>query len=161
MSDEPMLRPLVQEDVPACEQILAALPEWFGIPDANREYITGLPRLPAAVIVLQGAVVGFMSLRSHGEGSSEIEVMAVDSAHHRHGIGRKLIGWALEWCAAQGAAWLHVKTRGPAPPDPDYEKTRRFYRAVGFDALFESTTLWGPEDAALILVRRIEPARAD
>ena len=88
MANEPTLRPLVPDDVPACEQILAALPDWFGIPDVNRDYIEGLTRLPAAVVVLQGAV-------------------------------------------------------------------------VGFDPLFESTTLWGPEDAALILVRRIASAHAD
>ena len=29
------------------------------------------------------------------------------------------------------------------------------FPAADFDALFESTELWGPEDAALILVKRI------
>jgi hypothetical protein len=52
--------------------------------------------------------------------------------------------------------WLHVKTRGPATPDPHYERTRRFYLALGFEPLFESLTLWGPEDAALILVKTVE-----
>lgn len=66
--------------------------------------------------------------------------------------------WALERCRLDGLEWLHVKTRGPATPDPFYERTRRFYRALGFDPLFESTTLWGPEDAALILVRRVGSA---
>jgi hypothetical protein len=31
-------------------------------------------------------------------------------------------------------------------------------RVVGFEPLFESSTLWGPEDAALILVRAVAAA---
>ena len=41
--------------------------------------------------------------------------------------------------------WLHVKTRGPSTYDEDYERTRRFYLAVGFEVLYESRTEWGPE----------------
>jgi hypothetical protein len=51
-----------------------------------------------------------------------------------------------------------VKTRGLATPDPFYERTRQLYQAVGFDPLFESQTLWGAEDAALILVCKVETA---
>jgi hypothetical protein len=62
-----------------------------------------------------------------------------------------------------GVRWLHVKTRGPSTPDPAYERTRRFYRAVGFDDLYESRTEWGAENAALVLVLRVpdpEPVAA-
>ena len=151
------IRTLEPGDVAACDAILSALPDWFGIESVNREYIAGLTRLPAAVAEEGGRPVGFVSLRLHNERSAEIEVMAVERARHRGGIGRRLVDWTLAWCRSEGVPWLHVKTRGPATPDPGYEKTRRFYRAVGFEPLFESTTLWGPEDAALILVRRVEP----
>ena len=57
--------------------------------------------------------------------------------------------------AGDVSAWLHVKTRGPSTPDPGCEKTRRFYLAAGFDPLFESLTLWDPEDAARILVESV------
>jgi hypothetical protein len=33
----------------ACEGILKALPEWFGIPASNEEYIRSLPRLTTFV----------------------------------------------------------------------------------------------------------------
>jgi hypothetical protein len=39
--------------------------------------------------------------------------------------------------------------------DPEYEQTRRFYLALGFAPLFESLELWGPENAALILVKHL------
>jgi hypothetical protein len=48
-----------------------------------------------------------------------------------------------------------VKTRGPSTYDAAYEETRRFYRAMGFEVLYESMTEWSPQDAALILVKHL------
>ena len=146
------VREISQEDVAACESILAGLPEWFGIPEANRHYVDGLSALPSAVAIREGAVVGFVSIRDHGHGSAEIEIMAVHRASHRSGVGRSLFRWVVEWCRQHDFLWLHVKTRGPSTPDPSYEKTREFWESVGFSRLFESLTHWGPEDAALVLV---------
>ncbi len=154
------VRALEAGDVPSCERILAGLPDWFGLANANAAYIEGLTVLPSAVALDEdGAVVGFVSIRDHGEGSAEIDVMAVDRRLHRRGVGRALQHWAVEWCRAQGFPWLHVKTRGPSTPDPGYEKTRAFWLGVGFAPLFESLTHWGPDDAALVLVMRIDAAR--
>ncbi len=85
-------------------------------------------------------------------------MIAVDPELHRQGVGTALLAWAEQWCEREGVRWLHVKTRGPSTPDPGYERTRQFYLARGFEPLFESLELWGPEDAALILVR-VLPAR--
>ena len=153
------VRDISPRDIAACAKILAGLPEWFALPQSNRNYIAGLSRLPAVVAEGEGHVVGFASLRTHNERSAEIEVMAVERSFQRRGIGKRLVEWAFERCRLDALEWLHVKTRGPATPDPFYERTRRFYRALGFDPLFESTTLWGPADAALILVRRVGPPR--
>ena len=141
--------------MPACAEILAALPDWFGLPESNRKSIEGLSRLPAAVVERAGRVIGFVSVERYGTRAAEIPVMAVHADHHRCGAGRVLVAWVEAWCAEAGVRWLHVKTRGPSTPDPGYERTRRFYLAMGFDPLFESLTLWGSEDAALILVKAI------
>jgi GNAT superfamily N-acetyltransferase len=149
------LRPLEPRDVPACERILRALPDWFGIEESNRAYVESLRRLPGAVAESGGEIVGFVALEEHDPRSLEIHVMAVAPSRHRRGIGRALVRWSRALAVERGAHWLHVKTRGPATPDPDYEKTRRFYLAQGFEPLFESLTLWGPENAALVLVMRV------
>jgi len=154
----PQIRKIRSEDIPACGEILSSLPEWFGLPESNRVFVDGLSHLPAAVAEHEDRIVGFVSIRAHDLRSAEIEAMAVEPSLHHCGIGRSLVRWVLEWCASRGFVWLHVKTRGPATPDAHYEKTRRFYQSVGFDPLFESTTMWGPDDAALILVRKIERA---
>lgn len=149
---------IAPSDIADCERILADLPEWFGIADANSQYISGLSELRSAVAIEHESVVGFVSIRDHGFGSAEVEVMAVSRALHRSGIGRLLFEWVVEWCREREFEWLHVKTRGPSTPDPNYERTRRFWQSLGFSRLFESLTLWGPEDAALVLVMSLPRA---
>ena len=151
------IRALSPDDIPACAAILAGLPQWFGMEASNRAYVESLETLPAAVATLDGRIAGFVALQEHGPGSVEIHVMGVEAADHRRGLGRALVDWCKAWCRERGVRWLHVKTRGPATPDPDYERTRRFYRAQGFEPLFESLELWGPGNAALILVQRLDP----
>ena len=85
------------------------------------------------------------------------DVLAVDRDRHREGAGRALVAWTEAWCRERRVRWLHVKTRGPSTPDEGYERTRHFYLAMGFETLFETLDLWGPRDAALILVKTIEP----
>lgn len=152
------VRKLEQPDAPACARLLAELPDWFGLEAANRAYVASLGRLPAAVAESSGRIVGFVALELHNPVSAEIHVMGVARALHRQGIGRELVRWARDAARALGARWLHVKTRGPSTPDPEYARTRAFYLAQGFEPLFESSTLWGPKNAALILVSSLEPS---
>ena len=145
-----------EADRDACAQILANLPEWFGVEEVNRAYIEILGRIPTAVARVDRRVVGFIALEQSNPKSIEVHVMATDRTLHNRGIGSLLMNWAKDYCHNHRTQWLHVKTRGPSTPDPYYAKTRAFYFAKGFDALFESLTLWGPTDAALILVRKLE-----
>lgn len=156
MRNESIIRPLAQPDVDACAAILADLPEWFGLEKSNRQTVAALGANPAAVAEARGEVRGFLSIERHNPRSAEIHALAVARSWHGQGLGSALIAWAEQWCVDERVPWLHVKTRGPSTPDPDYERTRAFYLAQGFDPLFESLTHWGPEDAALILVKRVE-----
>jgi GNAT superfamily N-acetyltransferase len=150
------VRTLEANDIAACERILYALPDWFGLEASNRAYIESLATSPAAVAIDADEIVGFIALLRHFDESYEINVMAVPQHRHRRGIGSALVGWAESWCRARSIPWLHVKTRGPTTPDPGYDRTRRFYLAMGYAPLFESLTLWGPEDAALVLVKKLQ-----
>ena len=150
------LRPLQPDDIAGCARVLAGLPEWFGRPEINAAYVDGLRSGPAfAVVDGNRQIAGFVGLRAHNPGSMEIDVMAVRRDLHRLGIGRRLVAAAIEHARHAGVRWLHVKTRGPSTFDEGYESTRRFYRSVGFDPLYESQTEWGPDDAALVMVMRL------
>lgn len=150
------IRALTKGDIPECKRILYSLPNWFGIEESNRSYIESLRTLPGAVAAAEEKVVGFIAVIEHTSNSYEIHVMAVDENYHRQGAGKSLIRWAESWCTEKGIGWLHVKTRGPSTPDPNYARTRKFYLAQGFDPLFESLTLWGPENAALVMVKHLK-----
>lgn len=126
-----MIRALRADDVDVCEALLDQLPEWFGIAKANETYVTALGRLPAFVAVHDGEVRGFLALEQHGSGSAEILVMGVDRSLHSRGLRRERIAAAEGWCADHQVRWLHVKTRGPSTYDDSYERTRRFYSAMG------------------------------
>jgi GNAT superfamily N-acetyltransferase len=152
-----MIRTLEAADVDACAALLARLPQWFGIEAANAAYVDSLSRLPGLVATRDGTVVGFLALELHTPASAEITVMGVDPDLHRHGVGRALVAAAVQWCRGREVRWLHVKTRGPSTYDDDYERTRRFYLALGFEVLYESLTEWGPQNAALVLVMRVDP----
>ena len=149
------IRDFVEQDRELCRQVLADLKDWFGIESSNKAYISILGSIPTAVAVVEEDVVGFAALEQHNKDSIELHVIAVKRAYHNRGIGTKFMDWAESLCHSKGVSWFHVKTRGPSTPDPEYEKTRKFYEAKGFAPLFESMTLWGPENAALIMVKNL------
>ena len=149
------VRALQPEDVTRCAEILYALPEWFGLEAANRAYVESLRVLPGAVAICEEQVAGFVALFEHDPRSFELHVLAVAREQHRRGIGTALVRVAEQLARRRGARWLHVKTRGPATPDPDYERTRLFYLAAGFEPLFETPALWGPENSALVMVKSL------
>ncbi len=81
--------------------------------------------------------------------------MAVHPACHRRGVGRRLVEELEAEARRRGGRWLHVKTLAPSHPDPFYARTRAFYLALGFDPLFESEAIWGPENPAVVLVKAL------
>src|SRR6476620_7539420 len=81
-----VIRPLQQDDIAACASLLARLPAWFGIPEANAAYTDSLEHLPGFVAVDRDQVVGFAAVLTHGSKAAEISVMGVDPDRHRQGL---------------------------------------------------------------------------
>jgi coenzyme F420-0:L-glutamate ligase/coenzyme F420-1:gamma-L-glutamate ligase len=150
---------VVEIDDPAersriAEAVLRNLPEWFGIEEATQGYIDAAAALPTFVAEPDA---GFLCLKQHTPQAAEIYVMGVRREHHRRGIGRLLVGAAESWCRAHGIRYLQVKTLGPSRPDPEYDRTRAFYEALGFIPLEEFHALWDEENPALLLVKDVGP----
>ena len=101
-SEPSSVRRLEPSDIPACERLLARLPDWFGLEAQNRAYVESLQTFPAAVAEVEGELAGFLALEQHYPGSVEIHVMAVEPRLHRRGIGRTLSAWAESWCRSHG-----------------------------------------------------------
>lgn len=139
----------------ACVELIAALPDWFGIPESNAAYARDLARLPSWVALQGDALLGAITLASHFSGSFEVHFLAVRPEQHRRGIGRRLIDHVEGEARRRGGRWLHVKTLAPSHPDPFYARTRSFYQALGFEPLFESATLFDASNPALVLIKRL------
>lgn len=141
------------------EAVMRALPAWFGIEAAIVGYARAADTFPTLVADVNGAVVGFATLRATSEAAVELHAMAVLPAWHRRGAGRALVERAAAFAAGSGADLLHVKTLAPTHPDPGYAATRSFYAALGFIPLEILPELWGPDNPCLLLVRplRLSP----
>ena len=139
----------------ACKDIIESLPDWFGIPEANEAFLLDLNKFPSWVALKVKTVVGCITLQQNYPNSFEIHFLAVHPDFHRKGIGKLLIQQIEEVSRQQGGCWLHVKTLSPSHPDPYYGFTREFYYSLGFSPLFESNTIWGAANPAIILVKKI------
>lgn len=136
-----------------CAPILRALPDWFGIESAVAHYIDAVGELPTLVARYQGSAVGFVSIKMHSAYAAELYVLGVHPAHHRRGIGRRLIAAAERWLREQQIEFVQIKTLGPSHPSPEYGRTRAFYAALGYRPLEELPTLWDAGNPCLILVK--------
>jgi GNAT superfamily N-acetyltransferase len=143
-----------------CRRILAELPTWFGVSESVEDYVAKADEQPTVVATLDGDDVGILTLLVHTPYAAEVYVMGVRPEHHRHGIGRHMLGFAERWLQERDIEYLQVKTLSPRHPDPGYVKTRAFYFAVGFRPLEEFPDLWQPENPALLMVKTLAPLHA-
>jgi len=146
------VRVVRRADPSAVGEILASVPEWFGIPEANAHYVADAARLPSYLAVDGDDVVGVALLAEHLPESRELHLLAVRRDRHRQGIGRALVDAVVSDLRAAAVRLLEVHTVGPSHEDDGYALTREFYLALGFVPLTELHGIdWnGP---TLILVR--------
>lgn len=136
-----------------CEIVLAKLPAWFGIPEANAEYAAAADREPTIVASIDNKPVGLLTLIRHAPASAEIHLIAVVPEKHRTGVGAALLHRAETDLAADGVRFLQVKTLAATSDDPNYAKTREFYAGTGFVDLEVFPTLWDPANPALQMIK--------
>lgn len=143
---------LTPADAAACEAILRALPDWFGIEEAIVDYRRDVESMETWGVRDKQGIAGFLTVHRHNPASAEIQVMAVRPDRRGCGIGRTLVEWVESRLRADGVALFHVKTLGPSRPDTNYEQTRAFYERMGFVPL-EENRLWGSTNPCLMLVK--------
>ncbi|MDH3285851.1 MAG: GNAT family N-acetyltransferase [Acidobacteriota bacterium] len=148
-------------DAARCEELMRSLPEWFGIEESIVGYRRDVEELESLVVRVDDELAGFVTVKRHGDFAAEIVVMAVAKAHHRRGLGRRLVRRVESELARDGVEYLQVKTLGPSRPNGDYATTREFYGALGFRPLEETTAFWGAVNPCLVLVKRLEAEARD
>ena len=135
--------------------VLEALPDWFGIPEAREGYIRDSAGLMFHVAYDDGQPVGFVCLRETGKDTAELHVMGVKKEYHRKGTGRKLFGAAKEAAVKSGYSFLQVKTVQMGKYD-EYDRTNRFYLALGFKEFEVFPELWDEWNPCQIYVMSIK-----
>jgi hypothetical protein len=66
------IRPLWAADGPACDAIVASLPYHFGQADGRAEAAAKVRAQPGLVAVVDGAVVGFLTVERHFDQAAEV-----------------------------------------------------------------------------------------
>ena len=152
-----VVAPIETNKAAVCRDILQALPEWFGLPHAIEDYARAVEALPMFGCVVDGAVVGFLALKSHTPVAAEAYVLGVKKPWQRRGVGRNLFGAAEQNCRESGVKFLTVKTLAASHPDAFYASTRAFYAAIGFLPLEIFPTFWNADNPCLIMVKVLDP----
>jgi XTP/dITP diphosphohydrolase len=139
--------------------ILAALPDWFGLPDAVERYVALARAEPILVASRGGRAIGFALGRRTSPAAAEIHVIAVLPGEHRSSIGERLVERIERDMLGEGIEFLTVKTLAPSVDYPPYAATRAFYRALGFRPIETFPALWSPEDPCLFMAKALRAAR--
>lgn len=116
------------------EQILTQLPDWFGVPESTRGYISGCREKPFWADMSEQGPLGFIVLKETSPATAEIYVMGVLPACHRQGSGRALLAALQTYAKQQGYSFLQVKTVRMGTW-ASYDKTNAFYQSMGFAEL--------------------------
>lgn len=153
--DPVTIRRLAPGEGSVCEQVMRALPEWFGIEESLMAYVRDAERMESWLALYAGEPAGFVTLHLHNPQAAEIQVMAVLPQLHGRGVGKALVAHAEACLSARGTAFLQVKTLGPSRPNEHYARTRGFYDRMGFVPL-EENRLWGDTNPCLIMVKHLK-----
>ena len=151
------LRPLLADDGPACDAIVASLPYHFGIEEGRRDCAAAVRSQRGIVAERDGEVIGFLTIEPRFEEAAEITWMAVRAGERRGGVGRALMDRLVSDLEAEGRTVLLVLTVSPNDPpdevDDGYQATRAFYASNGFVLARDFAGYWGDHDTPVLMVR--------
>ena len=136
-------------------QILEALPDWFGIPEAREDYIKNSVEQLFFAAIKQDRAVGFIYLKETGKETVELYVMGVLKEYHRRGIGRELFEAAKTCAANKGYSFMQVKTVQMGKYK-EYDDTNCFYIKIGFKEFEVIPTLWDEWNPCQIYVMTLK-----
>jgi GNAT superfamily N-acetyltransferase len=133
-----------------CAALLATVPHWFGIAEANEGYQRAADRCPTLVARDHGRAAGFLTVVRHSPHAAELHVMAVRPELHRNGVGRMLVAAAEDRLRSEGVEYLQVKTLSASAGDEPYLGTLDFYTALDFRVLEEMPSFWDADNKCSI-----------
>jgi len=137
------------------EHLSAMLPDWFGQPESNAKYAVQAEILDGYIAESEGVPRGMLLLNWSSPVSAEVYWMGVDPAYHRSGLGRALMAAAVEAAHKRGVKYLFVMTLHPDVRYEPYQRTRRFYEAMGFVYVLEEQFPANPESPTAYYLKQL------
>lgn len=134
--------------------ILANLPDWFGLPESTKNYILEGQDLPFIAAFKGEEAIGYIVLKASSKDCADIFVMGIKQAYHRKGLGRKLYEAYEELARELGYTYSQVKTVQTGHYEV-YDRTNAFYQAMGFKELECFLTLWDEWNPCQVYVKYI------
>ncbi len=134
--------------------ILSHLSDWFGLPESTQSYITESRDMPFWAAYQEEQPVGFIALKETSPATAEVFVMGVLPECHHSGLGRQLYQTFEQYAKEKGYSFVQVKTVQMGHYEA-YDRTNRFYMAMGFQELECFPTLWDAWNPCQIYVKSI------
>ena len=144
-----------------CNNILRALPEWFGVEESIVDYCKKVKLMLFYAAYENDEPVGFLAVKVHNNFSAEVYVMGVLKENHRQGIGKALIKKCEEYCYECRIEFLTVKTLDASRKDEGYSNTRVFYLTMGFRPLEVFPLYWDKHNPCLFMAKYLPPAPSE
>ena len=109
---------------------------------------------PTLVARGRARLLGFAVMR-FGDERAHLVLLAVQRAHQRRGIGRRMIEWLLQSALVAGMSSVHVELRA------GNAAAYGFYRALGFAETFRVPGYYRGRETALRMIRMLGAPRID
>ena len=97
--------------------------------------------------------VGFAIMR-FGDERCHLILLAVDPAHQRRGLARRMVEWLVESALVAGMASIHVELRA------SNAAALAFYAAMGFSETFRVPGYYRGRETAVRMLRMLRTTRA-
>lgn len=137
--------------------VLEKLPEWFGNKKAIDEYVERVREYPYwAALDSEGKGIGFFSVKTHYQYTGEIYVCGVLKEYQHKGGGKALYYNVENYFMQKRCQYVIVKTLSDTVEFEPYQRTRKFYKSVGFNPLITLTEMWDEENPCLIMLKLLE-----
>ena len=134
-------------------KIMRALPAWFSPPEDIEKKAVIHRDYPFFAAYDGGAPIGFLALKIHNEYTADIFNLGVLEEYHRKKTGGLLVEAAEKYCLDNGHVYLTVKTLDSSASYEPYDRTRAFYKKIGFIPLEVFTAFWDEENPCLFMAK--------
>lgn len=143
-----------KEKIEICKNVIEKLPEWFD-EQGRRDYVSGVEASEVWGCFIDEKPVGFISIKSNNEFTSEIYVFGVLQEYHRNGVGSRLLEAACKKLKNDKVKLLIVKTLDESADYEPYNQTRNFYQKHDFIPIDVYKKIWSEENPCLLMTKII------